>query len=489
MADHKSLNVLINGAGVAGTCLAALLVRQGHAVTVVERWPELRTTGLQIDLRSHGIEIIRKMGLDDKFRARAAKEDGFEFVNAKGKRWAFFPANRAAEAAGGGRSGADGKSSNKKKQLQSFTSDYEIMRGDLCRLLHDAAEEAASKSAAGSVQWRFGSEVVGLSEMVGDDGRKAVIATIKHNPGGSSDKTKTTQETFDLVVGADGVGSKVRRLMTENERASSRSLSINEDPAFLPYSGDYSGYFTMKRTVPKNDSVAVAHFWPGSSIMIRGDKDGDRDMVYLGCTSRSGDSPLLKAHTERDVAGQKAALAEIFKDSSFHRLGEVLQGLRDSDDFYLERLGVVRCERWTSISSQGSRGRVALIGDAGYCPSAKTGMGTTSAVMGAWILAGEIGQAARGSSGKAPATTGAEENAKLDAALEAYERKFRPAMNQVQRGLPETPTWYDGLLETRVGIAFMYWFLAAAAFFGIDVLSMVVIQEEIKDWELPSYSL
>lgn len=114
------LKVLISGGGIAGNALAFWLSKQGHDVTVIERFPKLRATGLQIDLRGHGIEVMRRMGLEEAFRAKSVKEQGLRIVNSSGRQMAFFPVN------------ASGKGS------QSFTTDFEIMRGDLCRLLYDA---------------------------------------------------------------------------------------------------------------------------------------------------------------------------------------------------------------------------------------------------------------------------------------------------------------------------------------------------------------
>lgn len=116
------LKVLICGAGVAGNALASWLTKADHDVTVVERYPDLRVTGLQVDLRGPGIEVLKKMGLDEGFRAHAAKEQGLQVVSSSGRQWAYFPANKSGEGP------------------QSFTSDYEIMRGDLTRLLYGASK-------------------------------------------------------------------------------------------------------------------------------------------------------------------------------------------------------------------------------------------------------------------------------------------------------------------------------------------------------------
>lgn len=115
------LKILIVGGGIAGNALAFWLSKTNHDVTVVERYPDLRVTGLQVDLRGPGIEVLKRMGLDEEFRSHAAKEQGMQVVSSSGREWAYFPANKSGKGA------------------QSFTSDYEIMRGDLTRMLYRAS--------------------------------------------------------------------------------------------------------------------------------------------------------------------------------------------------------------------------------------------------------------------------------------------------------------------------------------------------------------
>jgi 2-polyprenyl-6-methoxyphenol hydroxylase-like FAD-dependent oxidoreductase len=90
------MRVLISGAGIAGNALTFWLSKLGHDVTIVERFPNLRATGLQIDLRGHGIEIMKRMGLEQAFRSKPAPEEGLE-VDKSGRRRAFFPTNKSAK--------------------------------------------------------------------------------------------------------------------------------------------------------------------------------------------------------------------------------------------------------------------------------------------------------------------------------------------------------------------------------------------------------
>jgi cation diffusion facilitator CzcD-associated flavoprotein CzcO len=115
------LRVLISGGGIAGNTLAFWLSKIGHDVTVVERHPGLRDTGLQLDLRGHGIDVMKRMGLQEAFKAQAVPEMGIQLVDKNGRRRAFFPSTTP----GGG--------------VQNFTTEFEIMRGEMCRILSEAA--------------------------------------------------------------------------------------------------------------------------------------------------------------------------------------------------------------------------------------------------------------------------------------------------------------------------------------------------------------
>ena len=119
------MKILISGAGITGKSLAFWLSKLGHNVTIVERFSSLRASGLQIDLRSHGIEVIKRMGLEDAFKAHSIPEQGMEIVNKAGKRQAFFPANDLVNPNLG------------------FSTNFEIMRGDLCRIIYDMSKDRA----------------------------------------------------------------------------------------------------------------------------------------------------------------------------------------------------------------------------------------------------------------------------------------------------------------------------------------------------------
>ncbi|KAL2827726.1 hypothetical protein BDW59DRAFT_160032 [Aspergillus cavernicola] len=209
------LKVLICGGGIAGNALAFWLLKLGYGVTVVERWPDLRATGLQVDLRGFGVMVLKRMGLEQAFRARSVPEQGLEFINSSGKQKAYFPANRTGEG------------------LQSFTTDYEIMRGDLCRLLYDVTKDR--------VKYVFGMTVESFEES--DSSIEVLFSNGK-------------KDRFDLLVGADGQGSRIRRLMLGPDT-----------PDTFHFLGVYTGYFTIPQPIREGEQyISTNYIAPGKRM-------------------------------------------------------------------------------------------------------------------------------------------------------------------------------------------------------------------------------
>lgn len=205
-----ALNILISGAGIAGNALAFLLLKLNHNVTVVESYPILRTSGLQVDLRGHGIAVLKRMGLEEAFRAKSAPKQGLQVVDHSGRRRAYFPANKSGEG------------------QQGFTSDYEIMRGDFCDLFYERTKTQAT--------YIFGTSIESLVQE--DDG---VHVTSANGATG----------IFDLVVGADGQWSRTRKMM----------LGTNAKYPFRPLPGPmYVAYFNMPRPIKDGEEYIATMY-------------------------------------------------------------------------------------------------------------------------------------------------------------------------------------------------------------------------------------
>ncbi|KAL6886162.1 FAD/NAD(P)-binding domain-containing protein [Trichoderma longibrachiatum] len=411
------MKVLISGAGITGNALAYWLSKLGHNVTVIERFPSLRTTGLQIDLRGPGVKVLKRMGLEEAFRANSVPEQGLAIVDRANRRRAYFGVNKSG------------------KGLQNFTTEYEIMRGDLCRIMHDVTKD--------KVDFRFG----------------VSIGSFKQNGNGVDvEFTDGKAERFDFVVGADGVGSNTRKLM----------LGRGAQDAVRPIRGSYTAYFTIPRRIQEGEEYhSTFYLATGRRAIMTRRHSPDEIQVYLTCNNHS--ERMKKAH-EDGMQEQKNMLAEIFQDAGWQSK-DILRDMFDSDNFYCERIGLVKLDSWYND-------KVVLVGDAAYCPSALTGMGTTCGIVGAYVLAGEIARHC-GEGGKTP-TDG------LDAAFKAYEDTLRPFIDQVTDGVGDDSIFWSLMPESAFAVALVNLLLGLAAFLRLNVLGKWILRENVK-WTLPEY--
>jgi 2-polyprenyl-6-methoxyphenol hydroxylase-like FAD-dependent oxidoreductase len=242
--------------------------------------------------------------------------------------------------------------------------------------------------------------------------------------------------------------------------------------------GMYYGYFTIPRPIKEGEQfLATTYMAPPKRFILMRRHRADRVQVYLGCRTTSD---RLVNVRRGDVKAEIDAFVDIFRGAGW-QTDQILKSLQEeTDDFYCERIGVVKLESW-------SRGRVVLLGDAAYCPSANTGMGTTSAVVGAYILAGEIakqcGNATQNDDDAGNHTT--KDN--LFTALKLYDQKFHPFMDQVQRGLTEGSVVWDWIAASQFSVFIFNCFIALASFFRLNILGRFALREDVGDWKLPDY--
>ncbi|WP_067135022.1 FAD-dependent monooxygenase [Microtetraspora malaysiensis] len=226
-----------------------------------------------------------------------------------------------------------------------FAGDIEILRGDLARILYDATRE--------HTEYVFGDSIASLTEDA--DG---VTVTFE----------RAAPRRFDLVIGADGLHSTTRR------------LAFGPEKDYVKHLGVYCAIFT---TANHLDLDHTGHAYRTANRLVamysaRHNTEA-KAVFYFG-------SPELDLD-RRDVARQQAILTEHFAGSGWQS-DRLLHDMRHAPDFYFDSVGQVRMDAWT-------RGRVALVGDAAYCPSSLSGMGSGLALVGAYVLAGELA-AARG---------------------------------------------------------------------------------------------
>jgi 2-polyprenyl-6-methoxyphenol hydroxylase-like FAD-dependent oxidoreductase len=359
-------------------------------VTVVERAPKFRDGGQTIDVRGAGRTVVQRMGLEHAIRARDTGEEGIAFVDQNN----VTKAEIGADAYGG----------------EGPVAELEILRGEFGRLLIEHSRE--------HVAYRFGDSI----EAVEDDGRQVHIRF-----------AMGSQETFDLVIAAEGIGSHTRKLVFGDE-AKRRNLDL------------YTAYFTIPRGRTDGNLMRWFNAPGGRCVCLRPDNLGTTRALMSFQEPPSGYEKLSPDE-------QKEMLKEKFGDAGWE-VPRVLAALDDTPDLYLEAIGQVKMDRW-------SKGRIVLVGDAGYCASPISGMGTTLALCGACVLAGELGR-----------------HADHVDAFAAYEKIMRPFVDQAQ----SVPKFAPRLASphSRIGIA-----MANAP--GFRTLLSPLLSPKADNIDLPDY--
>jgi 2-polyprenyl-6-methoxyphenol hydroxylase-like FAD-dependent oxidoreductase len=354
MADRNDRNILISGASVAGPALAYWLRRYGFYVTIVERAPAPRSGGQAIDLRGAARVVVERMGVLDDVKQAHTGTHGMSVVNSAGKRLVSMGSDTMNGSGG-------------------LIAEIEILRGDLVRIFYEATRN--------DVEYLFDDSITGIRQ---DDAGAHV--TFEHE----------TPRTFDLVIGADGLHSNVRRLVFGDEARFSRDMGCYVAIFSAPNVYHLDGWELFYR-------MPGTRRTPGKSVGLYPVRDNTevRAMFYFAL-------PHLRVD-RHDSARQKQILAETFAGEGWE-IPRLLDVMWSAPEFYFDQIAQVRMDRWSS-------GRVALLGDAAYCPTPMSGMGTSLALVGAYVLAGEL------------ATAGDD----YTAAYARYQRELTEAVRQAQK--------------------------------------------------------
>ncbi len=402
--DDRRPTVLVTGGSVGGPAQAWALHRAGFAVTLMERAPQMREAGQNIDVRDAGHAVLRTMGVWAEVKAASTGEVGIRYYDHRGEPYAELPTIE----------GSDGP-----------TAELEILRGSLSEILLRLTE--------GEVEHRYGYHITALEET--SDGVEVELAD-------------GTRERYDLVVVAEGRNSTTRDLVFGDEVGTiSRGL--------------YIAYGTIERTAADDDWWRWMTARDSRMVGLRPDNKGTI-RANLG---------FLAPDLGLDRLGHAAQMKVL--RTRFAGVGwetdRILDGFAAApEEFYMERTDKVVLPTY-------SRGRVIVVGDAAWA-GGPTGMGTTLALVGAYVLAGELDAARDGTT--------------IDhrRAFAAYERIIRPYAETVQtpppgnsRTVMPRTTWGLRVLRT------VHRFIARPAV--RERVEHRLLSRAGKDFVLPSYPI
>ncbi|MCA8897689.1 MAG: FAD-binding domain [Hyphomonas sp.] len=394
------MKIAISGAGVAGPALAHWLLRTGHEPTLIEEAPEFRAGGYVIDFWGIGYDVIEKMGILPEVLARGYQVQEVRLVKGSGAKAAGFSADVF-----------------RRMTHDRFTS---LPRGDLAEIIYDSVKDKA--------ETLFGNSVTKVQDM-GD----AVSVTLL------SGETRN----FDLLVGADGLHSNVRRLVWGEQEAFERPV------------GFHVAAFVCSDYRHRDEDAYVSFAVPDLSISRFALRDNRTLALFIfGNDRMTGPMP-------HDPAAKKALLHQIFAGAGWET-HDLLDAMDETNEIYLDRVSQSVVPSW-------SKGRTVLIGDAAACPSLLAGEGTGLAIAEAYVLAGELKQA----------------GSDLPAALRAYETRLRPFLEGKQKAALAMASTFAP--KTKFGI----WLRNMAThLMVIPPIADMFVGDSVKDdVDLPDYGM
>jgi 2-polyprenyl-6-methoxyphenol hydroxylase-like FAD-dependent oxidoreductase len=355
--------VLISGAGVAGPTLAYFLARHGYRPTIVERAGGLRSSGNPVDVRGPALPVAEALGIMPQLRAAATHATSMLVIDAKGRPAGRVPMRTSKSAAG--------------------NREVELPRGDLAAILQEAASDDA--------------------ELLWDD----TVTSMSQDRGGVDVVfERAASRRFDLVVGADGLHSTVRRLAFGPERDFVRHMGVWVATMPLDGPAEYPHDVLMHNTPGRLVSIHPSTGRPMAAFIFRG--------------------PMVDGFDHRDTAQHKRIVTQAYAGAGW-RVPELLEQLQATPDLYFDSVSQVRLPSW-------SLGRVALLGDAASCVSL-FGDGSSLAMAGAHTLAAAL------------STTPSDHRE----AFMAYETKHRTHTDAKQRAVGLATAML--IPKTRLGIA------------------------------------
>ncbi len=351
-----SMRVLISGAGIAGLTLALCLQRQGHEVLLIDKMPRLRSDGYMIDFFGPGYRAAELLGLLPRLQVLHQPVTHTTFLARDGAQRFTIPYS----------------------QLRTLT------RGRFCNFLRGDLERLLSESLTGRVPIRFGTEVMSVKE---DRGAVHVMLS------------DITTHSCDLLVGADGVHSRVR------------TLSFGPEQSFRRYLGCHAAACILERppSLSAQDGTYFTISLPGRQAVIHPLRDGQVAVFFAHA------DPCSTYETVQFAIRSK--LAKRYGDLGWH-IPELLRRQSEGSYVYYDTASQIIMQAWT-------RGRIVLVGDACWCGSLLAGQGASLAMAGAYALSEEL-----------------ERERDIPAALSRYERRLRPLVELKQKEGRDFAGWF-----------------------------------------------
>ncbi len=338
------MKVLISGAGIAGLSLALRLHQLGIIPIVVERAPALRAIGYMLGLSDPGYDAAERLGIVDDLRAAQYLPERLVYIGADGRRLLVLQ-GRALDTLIG------------ERQLN-------LMRGDIERILYERIKDRADI--------HFGASIAAFEQ--GDSGTTATL-----DNGDVIDA--------DLLVGADGLHSRVR------------ALAFGPEQEFVQFLGARVAAFILDRSllpdVRADETYSLTEVGRAAGVAaVR----GDRMMAFF----------MYLTERERSDQPVEAELRRAFAGCDW-RVPELLDHVGKAESIYFDEVALVKSPRW-------SKARVVLLGDAAYAVSLIAGKGATLAMAGAVILAEALAA-----------------SPDIETALARYEFRVRPWAESAQK--------------------------------------------------------
>lgn len=316
-------NILISGAGIAGTTLAFWLKKFGFHPTIIEVAPALRSGGYAIDFMGVGYDVAEKM---DLIAELSKAEIDFSKLILVDK-------------------------NDRERGSMNYRKIKQMLKGRALTLLRSDLARTIYNSLDSEVEMIFDNTIRQIDQ---DD--KKVAVTLRDG----------TKRNFDLLIGADGLHSNVRKLVFGNEAE------------FEKYFGYYTSSYTLDNFSIGSRAFSMYNV-PFKQVAVYSNHENKTTTFFIFASAQK------LVYQPHDIAQQKQILKAAFEDSGW-KCRQLLSTIDSVSDFYFDSVSQINMEHW-------SKGRISLVGDAGYCPSLLSGKGSTLAMVGAYILAGELKEA------------------------------------------------------------------------------------------------